>query len=128
MDKPEFLICEKCGNLVGLIHDAGVPMWCCKQQMTELKANSTEASGEKHLPVVNVEGDTVRVCVGSDMHPMGEDHYIQWVYLLTDRGGHRKIFKPGDKPELLFNVAGEKPLSAYAYCNNHGLWKTDIIS
>lgn len=126
MHEPDFLLCEKCKNLVGVIHNGGVPIWCCNQEMKELIPNTADAAGEKHLPVVRVDGDTVKIYVGSDMHPMGEDHYIQWVYLLTDKGGHRKIFVPGDKPELLFNVAGEKPLAAYAYCNLHGLWKAEI--
>ena len=55
----KFFICERCGNLVGVIHDSGVPMMCCGQKMTALEPNTVEASGEKHLPVVKVEGNTV---------------------------------------------------------------------
>ena len=32
----KFFVCEHCGNLVGMIHDAGVPMMCCGQKMTAL--------------------------------------------------------------------------------------------
>ena len=55
----KFFVCEHCGNLVGMIHDAGVPMMCCGQKMTALVPNTVEASGEKHKPVVKVEGNTV---------------------------------------------------------------------
>ena len=126
MKTPKFLICSHCGNLVGVIHDAGVPIMCCGQKMTELVPNTTDAAGEKHLPVVTVEGDTVKVSVGSVEHPMLEEHSIEWVYLLTENSGHRKALNPGDKPEVTFNTAGDKPLAVYAYCNLHGLWKTDI--
>ena len=48
----KFYLCRQCGNLVNLIHDAGVPLMCCGQKMEALEPNATEASGEKHLPVV----------------------------------------------------------------------------
>ena len=75
----KFFVCEHCGNLVGMIHDAGVPMMCCGQKMTALVPNTVEASGEKHKPVVKVEGNTVTVNVGSVDHPMLSEHFIEWV-------------------------------------------------
>ena len=32
MSEPKFYICEHCGNIVGKIHDAGVPLMCCGQR------------------------------------------------------------------------------------------------
>lgn len=126
MKTPKFLLCSHCGNLVGTIHDAGVPIMCCGQKMTELIPNTTDAAGEKHLPVVCVNGDSVEVSVGSVEHPMLEEHSIEWIYLLTEDGGQRKALKPGEKPVVSFNTAGDKPIAVYAYCNLHGLWKTEI--
>ena len=122
----KFYICEHCGNIVGLIHDAGVPLVCCGQKMTKLEAGVVEASREKHIPVAEVKGSTVEVIVGSVLHPMTEEHSITWVYLETDRGGQRKNLNPGEAPAVTFAVADEKPLAVYAYCNLHGLWKADI--
>lgn len=121
-----FYVCEHCGNIVGMIHNAGVPMICCGQKMTELTPNTVEASVEKHLPVVIVEGDKVYVEVGSTTHPMIEEHHIVWVYLQTDRGGQRKCLEVGSEPKVTFALADEKPVAVYAYCNLHGLWKTDV--
>lgn len=121
-----FYVCEHCGNIVGLIHNAGVPMVCCGMKMTELIPNSVEASVEKHLPVVKVEGDKVHVQVGAIPHPMLPEHHIVWVYLQTDRGGQRKCLEIGSEPKATFALADEKPVAVYAYCNIHGLWKTDI--
>ncbi len=121
-----FFVCEHCGNIVGLIHNAGVPMMCCGQKMVELTPNTEEASVEKHLPVVNVEDDKVFVEIGSTPHPMVEEHHIVWVYLQTDRGGQRKCLEIGSEPKVAFALCDEKPLAVYAYCNLHGLWKTDI--
>ena len=126
MFENRFYICEHCGNLVGLIHNAGVPLMCCGQKMTPLEPGTVEASTEKHIPVVTVEGHTVEVEVGSVPHPMTEEHGIQWVYLQTDKGGQRKCLEAGTAPVVTFALADEKPVAAYAYCNLHGLWKADV--
>lgn len=127
MNENRFYICEHCGNLIGMIHDARVPMMCCGQKMTELVPGTVDASREKHLPVVSVEEDAVKVIIGSVSHPMTEEHSITWVYLQTDRGGQRKCLDPEGKPVATFSLIDEKPLSVYAYCSNHGIWKTDVV-
>ena len=126
MNENRFYICEHCGNLIGMINDAGVPMMCCGQKMSELKPGTVEASAEKHIPVVTIEENIVKVEIGSVAHPMVEEHSILWVYLQTDRGGQRKCLEIGKAPVVTFALADEKPVAAYAYCNLHGLWKADI--
>ena len=122
----KFYICEHCGNIVGMIHDAGVPLVCCGQKMTKLEAGTVEASREKHIPVAEVKDGKVEVVVGSVLHPMTEEHSITWVYLETDRGGQRKNLAPGAEPKVTFALADEKPIAVYAYCNLHGLWKVEL--
>lgn len=126
MNENRFYICEHCGNIVGLIHDAGVPLMCCGQKMKQITPGTVDASKEKHIPVVEVENDTVKVTVGSVSHPMEEAHSIVWVYLQTDRGGQRKCLPVGGKPEVYFALKDEKPIAVYAYCNLHGMWMTEI--
>lgn len=125
MSENRFFICEHCNNTVGMIHDAGVPIMCCGEKMKQLEP-SAEASTGKHTPVVNVEGSTVKVAVGSDMHPMTDDHSITWVYLQTDRGGQRKCLKQGGEPVVSFALMDEKPVAVYAYCNQHGMWQREL--
>lgn len=122
----KFYICEHCGNLVEKIEDAGVPVVCCGQKMTELVPGTVEASREKHIPVAKVEGDLVKVSVGSVEHPMAEEHSILWVALETDKGLYRKHLEVGKSPEAAFALTGEKPVAVYAYCNLHGLWKYEL--
>ena len=122
----KFFVCEHCGNLVGVINDAGVPMMCCGQKMTQLIPGTVEASVEKHLPVVTVDGDKVKVEIGSVAHPMAEEHSILWVYLQTNKGGQRKNLAVGEAPVAEFSLLNEKPVAVYAYCNLHGLWKTEL--
>ncbi len=124
--KQKFYICRICGNLVGMIHDSEVEIICCGEPMQELVPNTAEAAFEKHLPVVKTEGSKVTVTIGSTLHPMVPEHYIQWVYLQTKNGGQRKNLEPGAQPEAVFSVEGDEAVAAFAYCNLHGLWKTEI--
>lgn len=124
--KNKFYICRHCGNIIGMIHSSGVSVVCCGEEMEELTANTVDASHEKHVPVVEVNGDVVTVKIGSAEHPMTEAHGIQWVYLQTENGGQRKDLKPGQAPEAKFTLNGDKAVAAYAYCNLHGLWMKEI--
>ena len=126
MSKNKFYICRHCGNLVGMIHDAGVPLVCCGEKMEALVPNTVEASGEKHIPAVHVSDGKVEVNVGSIDHPMEEAHWIEWVQLVTDKGSQRRNFTPGEAPNVTFLLGNEKPVAVYAYCNLHGLWKTEL--
>jgi superoxide reductase len=112
--------------MVGLINDSGVPMSCCGDEMTELVPNTTEASVEKHLPVVNETGGNITVSVGSVPHPMEDEHHISFVYMETEHGGQRKCLKAGEEPKVSFNFIDDKPIAFSAYCNLHGLWKTEL--
>ncbi len=126
MEDNRFYICEDCGNIIGMIYDAGMPVMCCGKKMQKMQAGKVDASKEKHVPIVKIDGNSVEIKIGSSAHPMEEEHSIQWVYLRTDKGGHRRSLAVNEKPELEFILSDEKAVAAYAYCNKHGLWKTDV--
>ena len=92
---------------------------------SELTANTVDASQEKHVPVIDVNGDEVKVEVGSVEHPSLDAHYIEWIVLITEGGMQMKWLKPGMKPEAKFKVT-DKPVAAFEYCNLHGLWKAGV--
>ena len=122
----KFYLFKHCGNVVEMIRDAGVVPVCCGEKMVELRANTVDASFEKHIPAVTVSGDEVAIKIGEVEHPMIPEHYIEWVVLETENGSYRHSFKPGDAPAVTFHLAGEKAIAAYAYCNIHGLWKKEL--
>ena len=126
MCETRFYVCKHCGNLVGLIHDAGVPLVCCGEKMALLTPNTTDAATEKHVPVATVADGKVSVTVGSVPHPMVAEHFIEWIYLQTDKGGHRKCLAPDTAPQVEFAFVDETPVAVYAYCNLHGLWKIEL--
>lgn len=95
--------------------------------LEELKANTVDASKEKHVPVVKVNGNKIIVEVGSVLHPMSDSHLITMITLVTDRKAIRRNLTPTDTPIAEFNlVDGEKVEACYEYCNLHGLWKIDL--
>ena len=122
----KFYICRTCGNIIEKINDSGVPVVCCGKPMEELVPNTVEASNEKHLPAVTIEDGAINVNVGSVDHPMADEHYIEWVYVETEKGGQRKYLKPGEEPNVTFSLGDDKAVAVYAYCNLHGLWKTEV--
>lgn len=94
----KFYKCMHCGNIAVKVFDAGVPLVCCGEKMVELVAGSQDAALEKHVPAVEVEGNKVVVNVGSVDHPMLEEHWIQFICLVTDKGYQIHPLAPGDAP------------------------------
>ena len=95
----KFFKCSHCGNIVAYVQSNGPKVSCCGEEMKELVANTTDAATEKHVPVVEIDGNLVTVSVGSVTHPMEEKHYIQWISLQTEQGNQRKALKPGQEPQ-----------------------------
>ncbi len=122
MSEVKFFKCPHCGNIIEKINDTGIPMVCCGEVMERLMPGTTEASAEKHIPEVKVTDNRVWVKVGEVNHPMTEEHLIEWVCLLTDKGVYRKYLTAGKMPTATFLTVNEKPIAVYAYCNLHGLW------
>ena len=121
----KFYKCEICGKIAAMVKETPVDTMCCGQAMRELVPGTTDGAAEKHVPVYTVEGNTVKVKVGSAEHPMTDAHHIEWIAIETENGNQRKELKAGDKPEATFAlVPRDKVKSVYEYCNIHGLWKT----
>ena len=124
--------CNVCGNIVEILHTGAGQLICCNEPMELLEEKTKDNGLEKHVPVIeelpaNVcQGkDGVMIKVGEVEHPMEEDHYIEWVEIITIDGKRGKRFlKPGDKPEIEFYTRKEI-IGVRAYCNVHGLWKVN---
>ena len=119
-----FMKCPICGQIVAVVKKTGSPIICCGRPMEEIVPGTTDASLEKHVPVYEVKDNVVTVTVGSVVHPMLPEHYIEWVSLRTKFGNQRKALKPGEAPTVSFALLpGDEVLEVYEYCNLHGLWK-----
>lgn len=122
----KFYECKTCGNVVEMITVSGVPVVCCGEEMEPVIPNSSGAAEEKHLPVFEIEGNRVSVQVGEVMHPMTEEHHIEWIYMITKTGAQCRFLKPGMEPKTVFLLENDEPKEIYAFCNLHGLWKIDV--
>lgn len=120
--KTQIYKCETCGNIVDVVHGGPGALVCCGKNMRLMVENTVDASREKHVPVVEILSDGIKVVVGSVTHPMEEKHFIEWIELNTDSGTNRQYLRPGQPPEAIF-PATTKPFSVKEYCSLHGLWK-----
>lgn len=112
----EIYKCNKCGNIIEIVHESIGELSCCGQPMRLLKElSSEEGKTEKHRPII--EGNFVKV--GSIAHPMEEDHSIEWIEATNGKEIAKVFLHPSEKPEAIFSF---EPTSARAYCNLHGLW------
>ena len=120
----KFYKCAKCGKIIALVNEKPCPTMCCGEPMQEMVPNVTDGALEKHVPVFKVEDNVVYVEVGSTLHPMLENHYIEWILLETKFGNQRVRLNPGDEPKAKFALLpGDEVIAVYEYCNLHGFWK-----
>jgi len=117
--------CSVCGNVAEMIHATPINMVCCEKEMVLQKENTVDAAEEKHVPVVEITDNKVIVKVGSVPHPMEEEHYIQLIEVMSkDKVIAATRLAPGEKPEAEFCLESTEGVTARAYCNLHGLWKS----
>lgn len=119
----KFYRCKVCGKIIAMVNETAVNTICCGESMTLLKAGEVDAAVEKHVPVYETIGNRVKVTVGSVIHPMTEEHYIQWICLKTKEGIQFKELSPSSSPEAEFYISENDSVEeVYEYCNLHGLW------
>ncbi len=114
--------CELCGNIIEVVHASEGRLTCCNKAMTLLTENSVDAATEKHVPVIEKTEDGYSVKVGDVLHPMMDNHFIEWIELNADGKSYKQFLKPGDVPEAFFKIEAET-VTAREYCNLHGHWK-----
>jgi superoxide reductase len=121
----KFFRCGHCGNIISYVKSSGAAVVCCGEPMREIIANSTDAAGEKHIPVAKRTGNKLQVTVASVLHPMTPEHHIEWILAAqSDRTECVKL-KPTGSPTAEFYVNDGK-VTVYEYCNLHGLWVANL--
>lgn len=110
--------------MVVMIKRGGGKLVCSGQPMTKLEVNTTDAAKEKHISAVTKDGGKTKVAVGSTLHPMLSEHYIEWIAVVAGDKVDSRFLKPGEEPKAEFMEVQSG--ASYAYCNLHGLWKADF--
>lgn len=122
-EKMQVYKCDICGNVVEVLHEGGGELVCCGKPMKLLSEKTEDLGAEKHVPVVEVAEDKMFVKVGSAPHPSEENHYIEFIEVISHDNKYikRKYLSAGEKPELELKPKYKK-FYMRAYCNLHGLW------
>lgn len=124
MPNISFFRCNTCGNVMALLKKSDELRTCCEHSMTKLEPNSTDGAKEKHIPVVIKKDGNLHVAVGSTLHPMLPEHYIEWIALDTSMKTDFVYLEPSFEPKAHFG--GVDSGTVYSYCNVHGLWKAEL--
>lgn len=120
----EIYKCSVCGNIVEIVHPAAGRLVCCGEQMHLLNEKTKDVGMEKHVPVADKDSGKVNIKVGSVPHPMEEEHYIEWIEVITDNRVRKKYLEPGNQPEAVFCASPSGNMKIRAYCSVHGLWSS----
>lgn len=153
--EPEFYRCGVCGAVEVKYRSFTTqgearPGTCCGRALVRLESCADEVLAAEHRLDYCIFGgfahNAVRVEVSGGLHPMGEDHRIEWIYLRTFQGGQMKYLPPRGPSAALFAMAEEDAFVfcdrevcrmgwerclfqckrdhiAYAYCSRHGLFR-----
>jgi superoxide reductase len=118
--------CSICGNVVDVVEAHVGELVCCGQAMNEEELKYTENEGnEKHVPVIEETEIGVIVRVGSIAHPMTTEHSIEFIEIWKDNKPLERVYlQPGEEPIAEFFMAETQGISARAYCNLHGWWRS----
>jgi len=124
-NKLEMYKCAVCGNFVEVVLSGAGELVCCGQPMNLLKANTTDAATEKHVPFFVKKDNELEVRIGSTLHPMTDEHYIQFIEVVSEdeRYVKRKYLYPTDEPIFPLKGYDIGDLTAREHCNLHGLWE-----
>lgn len=116
MLRTKFYVCPICGNV---IHSIGEGVFSCCG--VTLPVQEAEESDEEHA--IHVEKIENEYYVTMD-HPMTKTHFISFfAYITWDRVQMVKLY-PEQDAQARFPMSGRGVI--YAYCNQHGLFKTKI--
>jgi superoxide reductase len=124
--KNELLIkrCAKCGAMVKVLEDCtcdNCGIRCCGENMEVVKANSTDAAVEKHVPTYQIIDDEIVVTVN---HGMEKEHFIEWISLVKENTEVTVKLYP--EQEAIARFPYMRGSTIYAYCNKHGLWSAEV--
>ncbi len=124
MKRNDIYKCKKDGVVFEILSNVNIdiPEDASIENFNEQTADSAT---EKHVPILTETEQGIKVTVGSTIHPMTEEHFIEWIEVINGDYVNRKYLNPGDAPEAEFYVKKQDGLIVRQFCNVHGLWKNN---
>jgi len=137
-------ICSKCGHVAYGSAPEKCPVCSATKeaykQNDKVFAESMEKSKEaavKHIPSVKVIKECklipeescvdVIVRIGATLHPMKDEHFIQFIDCYVDNKYISRVFlTPGVNPSACFHLRAKgAKVQIVEKCNLHGYWQTE---
>ena len=127
----EIYKCHKCNLAIEIASPCGCDepcLRCCGEKLVPVRANTVDAAREKHVPYAKRTDDGISVQIGSDEHPMTQEHYIVWIEVTAGEWHLRKYLACGEKPAADFKLCCDckENVKVRAFCNLHGLWECEL--
>jgi len=119
--------CNICGNIIEVLHAGEGQLVCCGQPMEKMTEKEFDEGTEKHLPVIERSGNVIKATIGKIIHPMEEEHYIEWIEVTVGSISYKRFLRPGQLPEIRIETPDIGEVVARAYCNVHGLWASNKV-
>ena len=136
----KYFVCEDCGHVSFETAPAKCPV-CFMSKFTE-KTDAIKDAGlegkEKHIPVITVTQACglapdscrdVHVKVGSIVHPMQEDHWIQWIDVYINRtfAARYSLLPQSMQPIVSLHLKKEAAgsIRIIESCSKHGRWMAE---
>lgn len=118
----KLLKCKICGSVLEKLVQGPETANC--DDLEELTPKYDGEGSQKHVPILERDGDNVIIKVGEITHPMEVEHQICFIELIDEDVTYRKTLKPGEEPKAVFKVETDiNKLKTREYCNVHGLWE-----
>ena len=123
--KFEIFRCNVCGNIVEIVNGGAGELVCCGEPMELIKVKNEETLVEKHKPVISSKGENITIMVGEVIHPMTEEHHIEFIEAISLDGKYlyRKYLTADEHPKMEFFCKTDKMI-ARELCNIHGFFET----
>lgn len=79
---------------------------------------------QDHFPAIIIKSDAIRVVIGREPHPMGDNHRIGSVSLYDEYGDliEEKFLEIDDEPVVEFFDHGLDEFEVRVKCSLHGVW------
>lgn len=117
--------CPVCDTVVEVLDEVGMELVCCGPPMIPLEPRTDQAEAAMHRPVVRQTVEGLAVTVGHNLHPMEDEHRIEWIEVNFEDKCLRQFLRPGQSSKVFFALEPrDRTVAVRCYCNVHGLWET----
>lgn len=98
------------------------------EALIEMNVKEDLPDSNKHVPYIEeIEDGYVVKCGKKEFHATDAEHHTLFIDLNVDnKYQYRQYIHIGELPEATFKVPKGTRVTAVAFCNLHGLWKSEL--